>query len=749
MTWVSAPPIPASQWPSLRFEGGMTASDYTSLDVLSTLSILEVSWDFGDQIRVESDLAEGLLPAVQPSNDERMQVVGGLRISINGVLLDKRQLGPNITLTERDNGTSVLTFSMPMRQDLPATGYENPYGTFEGSLGPPGGKQSIDVDAIVVTVDGPVTLTMLRDGIIENTEEITSPEGDLRQYNVIGKHGRYDRKKVELTIPPGHGLSMEEVVEKILAEMGVSADIQGVGQSPRYKEIVAVDAPGWQLIQDLLDVEGKTAIWDRDSSVAIKKLGYRPDAESTPDWTFSLDDIIADGGLSLSPAIDGPTRVTVLGQEQLTQDDDGGGLTTEVEQLEIWQDYAVQVVDGYQNGSGDYVIGGWSDADSEFQVVQRTIRSTIREYDTMVGETVDIYAWFNPPRARGQLSVTTTVAYYSPVWFQTSAGPCVIHGSEEFIHVRRNQVEREFDSSGYLYRVVRKTFAWYMPRQATFAKQTWTSSGQIHYVLTSTISGAPDITYLNIAYDGCIAEHSAFMEVERDIITYDIDDDGYIHGETHDHYEMYARPGAFEFGSPVRQWYYQDGRLSMDVSEALRLSKKTVKSYTVMADGEVEVTTSEEDHDGKVQQTIIESLTGYLPAAEFKEVLLPDPDEYPNGVAASRYQTQTIEAQYISGDLELYREIWDEKLNSPYVENVEEAMDVAERTVREGSAVPVVFNLPFNPVIRPGHICLIQTGNRSQPDMLAYVTETSLVQERGKEGSPKFGTIVSAKVYVI
>lgn len=747
MTWVSEAPISATQWGSLRGEATVAASDYTVLDAGSTLSILDINWDFGDQLRAEATLTEGLLPAVQPVGDERKQLVGGFRVSIDGVQVNKRRIGPNITLTERDNGTTVLTFSMPMKADFPAS-FENVQGTFEDSLGPPGGKKSIDVDAIVVTADGPETIVMMRDGIIENTEEITSPEGDFRQYNVIGKHGRYDRKKVEIAIPPGHGLSMEEVVERILTEMGLPTDIQGLGQMPRYKEIVAVDAPGWQLIQDLLKVEDKTAVWDRDGSVAIKKLGYRPDEESTPLWTFELGDILSETGLNVSPAIDGPTRVTVLGQQQLTQDDDGGA-STQIEQVEIWQDYGVQVVDGWQNGSGNFVAGGWSDQDSEFQVVQRSTRSTVRQFDTIIGETLDIYAWFNPPRARARISVSTTVAYYTPVWFETSAGPCVRYGSEEFVHVRRERTERQFDSAGYLYRVDKSIFAWYMPRQAVFAKQTWTSAGQIHYVLTSSVSGAPDFTYLNIAFDGCTTEHSHFIEVERDIIIYNVNDDGYIDSETIYHLEMYSRPGAFEVGEPTKQWYYQDGRLSMDVSEELRLSKKTIKTYSVTADGEVEVTTSEEDHDGKVQQTIIENLSGYLPAAELKEDILPDPDEYPNGMSASRYETQTIEAEYISGDLELHREIWDEKLSSTYVENIEEAMFIAETTVREGSAIPVGWTLPFNPIIRPGHICLLKSGNRSQPDMIAYVTEIGYIQAKEVNGETKLLTTVLAKVYVI
>jgi hypothetical protein len=706
------------------------------------LSILEINWDFGDQIRVEGTLTEGLLPAVQPVGTERQQVIGGFRVSINGVEVNKRRIGPNITFTERDNGTSVLTFSIPMRSDYPGT-YENLHGTFVDSLGPPGGKKSIDLDAIVLTGDGPVTIPLMRDGIIENTEEITSPDGDLRQYNVIGKHGRYDRKKVELTIPPGHGLSMEEVVEKVLTEMGVSADLQGLGQAPRYKEIVAIDAPGWQLIQDLLKVEDKTLVWDRDGSIAIRNLGYRPDLESTPDWTFEFQDIIAETGLAVSPAIDGPTRVTITGQEQVIQDPEAEGVSTELEEVEIWQNYSVDVVDGWQNSSGDFVLGSWSDQPAEWQVVQRTLRSTTREFDTIIGEIVDIYAWFNPPRARGLINASTTIAYYSPIWFETSAGPAVIHSSEQFIHVRREQTERQFNQNGYLYRVDRSIYGWYMPRHATYSKQTWTSAGQIHYV----VYGGP--VYLNIAFDGCDAEHSRFMEVERDIIIYQVDDDGYINGETLYHTEMYARPGAYEIGQPTKQWYYQDGRLSMDVKEELRLSKKTVKTYSVTADGEVEVTTSEEDHDGKVQQTIIESLRGYLPSAELKESITPDPDEYPNGVPASRYETQTIEAEYISADLELHREVWDEKISSTYVENIEEAMFVAETTVREGSAIPVAWTLPYNPVIRPGHICLLKSGNRSQPDMVAYVTETSPTQTKNPDGTTELLTMVLAKVYVI
>ena len=137
-----------------------------------------------------------------------------------------------------------------------------------------------------------------------------------------------------------------------------------------------------------------------------------------------------------------------------------------------------------------------------------------------------------------------------------------------------------------------------------------------------------------------------------------------------------------------------------------------------------------------------------MPAAEILDAIKPEEDEYPNGVAASRHETQTIEAEFISEELEGNREIWDESLNNPYVENVDEALEVAERTVREGSSVPFTFVVPINPLIRPGQICRLNLPDRSQPEIDIYVTDTSHEQRPLTDGISGV-TTVQGRVYVI
>ena len=126
----------------------------------------------------------------------------------------------------------------------------------------------------------------------------------------------------------------------------------------------------------------------------------------------------------------------------------------------------------------------------------------------------------------------------------------------------------------------------------------------------------------------------------------------------------------------------------------------------------------------------------------------PDEDEYPNGIAASRHETKTIEAEFISEELEGKREIWDESLNNPFVEDVDEALEVAERIVREGSAVPFTFVVPINPLIRPGQICRVSLSERSQPQVDVYVTDT-LHEQRALPDGISGVTTVQGRVYVI
>jgi hypothetical protein len=160
------------------------------------------------------------------------------------------------------------------------------------------------------------------------------------------------------------------------------------------------------------------------------------------------------------------------------------------------------------------------------------------------------------------------------------------------------------------------------------------------------------------------------------------------------------------------------------------------------------VTTLDEDWKGSAVSSVLEYFDGFLPAAEIKDVILPDPDLYPNGVPASRHETKTIEAEFISEELEGKREVWDEELSNSFVENVDEALEVAERIVREGSAVPVTFAVPINPLIRPGSICNVSVGGRSQPTLKVYVTDT--LHEQRQAGPGVSGvTTVQGRVFVI
>jgi hypothetical protein len=267
-TFILSRPIRARQiGPELRGEVTL-AGDDPSLDVEVALD-QDGSWDFGQQIRGEVTLGT-FLTTIQPGlqGDAPSQLWGGFQIYIDGEQVPPWQLGELIVVGEHLTGTSTLGFSVPMRGEGEKV-FDNPHGTFPLALGPPpGGKASIDVDTTFFVGPVKTPLRLLTDGMVENVTEGVGPTGDQRTYTAIGKHGRYDRRKVTVTHPPGHGLSMEEIIESILAEMDLEVDLVGVDADPRYKEIAAVDILGWPFIQELLAIKGQALIWGRDGEAS-------------------------------------------------------------------------------------------------------------------------------------------------------------------------------------------------------------------------------------------------------------------------------------------------------------------------------------------------------------------------------------------------------------------------------------------------------------------------------------------------
>jgi hypothetical protein len=666
-TFILSRPIRARQiGPELRGEVTL-AGDDPSLDVEVALD-QDGSWDFGQQIRGEVTLGT-FLTTIQPGlqGDAPSQLWGGFQIYIDGEQVPPWQLGELIVVGEHLTGTSTLGFSVPMRGEGEKV-FDNPHGTFPLALGPPpGGKASIDVDTTFFVGPVKTPLRLLTDGMVENVTEGVGPTGDQRTYTAIGKHGRYDRRKVTVTHPPGHGLSMEEIIESILAEMDLEVDLVGVDADPRYKEIAAVDILGWPFIQELLAIKGQALIWGRDGEVSLRTLGYRGE-DALPDWYFGARDLLDDNGLVAQPAIDGPTRVKITGSEQIIHDDEEGR-HTEITQVDFYQTATVHYAYGYKNTTDctDPVSPITPPNQTPtWMIVRRILYEREFEGSTLISERERIFRWANVESARGSNDTDGVVTCYLVHW-NTAGGPTVVYHRDSFIETDKTEVTFHFNDENYLYKEVRTEEAYYNPRRAI---QTGSFDLIERYYTFTWITG-----HVTFDLEGAKWKRNYRIPVKRTTVEHSINEDGFIEVTDITNEAYFARPGR----QLNLDYYYADGRQSLDSEEQLQKVSSQRISYAVRSDGQVMVTTLDRDWRDSALASVVEYFDGFLPAAEIIDVILPDPELYPNGVPASRHETKSIEAEYISEELEGKREIWDEALTNPFIENVDEALEVGER----------------------------------------------------------------------
>jgi len=735
--FVSAPEVRSTQiGPELRGEVTLTG-DHPAL--LGSVALdQDGSWDFGQQLRGEVTLST-ILTTIQPGlqGDNPSQLWGGFQIFVDDIQIPPSQLGESIAYSEHLNGTSTLGFNLPMRGEGEIV-FDNPHGDFLLALGPPpGGKANIRLETIFFVGSVKTPITLMTDGMVENVTEGVGPTGDQRAYAVIGKHGRYDRRKVTVEHPPGHGLSMEEIVESILSEMELDVDLVGVDAEPRYKEISAVDILGWSFIQELLAIKGQALVWDRDGFVAMRELGYRG-VDPTPDWTFiATRDLLDATGFITQPAIDGPTRVKITGSEQVLHDDDEGR-HTEVTQVDFFQIATVAYATHYKNSTDCSVAAVAVTPPNQTPIlglVRRILYEREFEGSTLISERQRVFRYHNLEHARGTNDsdgvITCFLAYY-----RTAGGPTVVFRRDYFFETDQTETTFHFNEDNYLFKTITTERGYYNPRRAI---QTGTFDLIERFYTFTWVTGE-----VSFDLEGVKFENDRPLDLKRTTVEHQINSDGFIEVTDITNEAFFARPGR----QLNLDYYYADGRQSLDSEESLQKISSQRISYAVRADGQVMVTTLNRDWRDSVGDSVVEYFDGFLPAAEILDVIRPDEDLYPNGVPASRHETQTIEAEYISEELEGKREIWDEALTNPFVENVDEALEVAERIVREGSAVPVTHSVPINPLIRPGQVCRVELPGRSQPPLDVYVGDALHEQRPTPEGISGVTTI-QGRVFVI
>ena len=246
------------------------------------------------------------------------------------------------------------------------------------------------------------------------------------------------------------------------------------------------------------------------------------------------------------------------------------------------------------------------------------------------------------------------------------------------------------DGKEYLSRKISSKWAWHNPIRAI-------------------LSGSSYINGVRLLWDGNAALYvrASFVEVERVTTSFEINEEGFIEVEE----KLYE---TAKWLSPGDNYTYADGRTSNNGYETWGTDRIERTTYSASDDAHTKITTITKD--GRILETRTETGEGYLPAATMKTTIKPtalsDGTPLPNAQYADPSDGTSFEVTYEDQELLKHRPRWEEHISNAIVADEDEGLIYARRHLRERAAIPVMFAVPWNPLMKPTHWVEIDLGQR-------------------------------------
>lgn len=180
-------------------------------------------------------------------------------------------------------------------------------------------RKSVTIYGVYRTATGEHRVPLIVDGIADMTvRTVRAGEVPLEGFTGVDRGGRHDRRKVTLVLLPGHGLTRAEVVAKLAQAAEVpSIRVEPVAGARRCtKEVQVVDGDWAYVAADMLTVEGRSLLWDRDGAL-VARSGSRKEEGEPVAWSFDERDFDGAAGVSIEHTSDVLTDVTLTTWEQL------------------------------------------------------------------------------------------------------------------------------------------------------------------------------------------------------------------------------------------------------------------------------------------------------------------------------------------------------------------------------------------------------------------------------------------------
>lgn len=747
---------------------------YAELDLIGTMSgpkllpALELfgeidppaTYDYSLAPQLDGLLDLGLVNNVLARTEPRVQILGRPIITIGGEEVDPSRITGTFRMSEIIGGARSFSFQIPSHSDLNTdsagstfVAFSNPFGEdwLEAWLGAPPGKRDIDIEWIVPSGSTYYRVPIVTGGIVENATLVQQEDGDVWQINCVGKEQRLDRQKVSAEIPPGHGMSLGELIKRIVGALeGIDeADVpvfvtrdECPIASERHKEVILKDDSGWRLANEILGLFNYRLRVARDGSLTIQYMGRETPAASAGDpnvrwdWNLTTQDLLADNGIQFSPANDGPTAVRVTGSEQSVYADGDSALKTSLLRTVTEGEYTRRGATAkIANIAGDLTPLSGNDVSGFMKISESEIlRTTL--FGSPISETVTNRAWYNPEVRTGILQTNGTTNWITGTLVRDGRGIQFLR--EEWMEVARKDVvyfyvQRVNDSGG-----IDLT----LQQIGTFTRNHYNPRGAVANVSSTGALTWINGRFLSFAGEGLSLSSEFYLHtgtVLRDIWS----SNGFITLDRTQIWKYFAPPGNAKL--------YATGRTSISSTEGFQLWEEISTEFVRRGDEDhTQIVTTRAFHgDTSPLLVVTTDFEGYIPAVPIVDAVLPDTDEYPASKLTSRSEGQAFEVVFRSEELEQHRQPYEETFSSPYLENANEALCWARHIVAEASAIPIQIELPTNPIIEPGHRMRLDAGVKADTLMGVYDTKVEETHLTYDWDSGEGETTVHLKAYVI
>lgn len=685
------------------------------------------------EIVLDVELDNAIGNAARPRSGGSSVAYGGLKaahqdfgwdITVGDRVVEARELVGAINVNLTREGFSTWSFGLPIKSDFYSVLTESPLGSLFAKKGPSTGKAAVGIAGYYLTSAGRQQVQLITNGQCHSCSRSSGPAIDV--YSGGDAETRYNRVKVSLDLPQGHGLDAGAVVRRMAVLGGVpTTNIALDPGGRRIKEVQATNEEWASWSREYLQPLNRILRFDA-SGVLTNPLRVGCDPTAVVEATFDEHDLVLNSA-GLDPKSDVPTLICLVGFEQIEREE--CGVRTTVQITESFGPYSPRVAAKQQGSAGTLTTLSNVAAPIEIRLVKRVIVFRTYDCDTLVIQRTITEGWKNPEVYRYQLNssgVTSAYRQNSYIYESTAAkddsNRAFLWSTERWCTLEDVRVEYHSDADGYRTETVTRHAQWFQ-RLGCLKKRSapsdsfdtggtaiyQTESGGSVRITGNGIPVADDQEYFYYLGNNGAPLHKGVIyppqiygagggDWKVETLTESVTADGFVTSE-----EIVAKQFALSEGL---LFLYGDGTHAEGSSTFQEVTRERV-TYSASDDDTGHVMVRERFVLGKAQPVEIEDRSGYLPAAEKRSDVEPPDSIYENDAEkagkgiASWYEKKAIHAELTFGELLQHHHEHELIAESHWAENENELASQALRMGREASGVGARFSTAINFTIFP------------------------------------------------